>query len=178
MPNPRPRLPNEQTASEDNRGKADIQGSNYDIIRKRLLDQGSALRGKADELNERRQDKFGSVEMTIVGQDRIRTENSCIPTDIVNVGGSMLFGYNVKIGLKRKTSVDDVFSLHAFEKTEDGFKLEHVPQDSEDNFLSETSFVTHFDELFTYYDDARLRQLRKLETTAVGDLPDRDHPRR
>jgi hypothetical protein len=158
----------EQEGGQQQEGGADIQGSNYDIIRERLLKQGAKLREKVDDLNERRQDKFGSVEMTIVGQDRIRTENSCIPTDIVNVGGQMLFGYNVKIGLKRKTAVEDVFSLHNFENTEDGFKLEHVAEDNEKNFLSEDSFITHFDELYNYYDDARLRQLRKLETRLLA----------
>ncbi|MFP4601273.1 MAG: DNA repair ATPase, partial [Persicimonas sp.] len=147
----------------DETQKDSIESSNYDIIRKRLEDQAKRLADKTDRLNDKREAMFGGVEMTVVGQERIRTENNCIPQDIVTIGGRLLFGYNVKIGLKTKTEVDDVFSLHAFEKSDDGFKLETVPLDGGENFLADQDFLEDFDELYTYYKDARLRQLIKSE---------------
>ena len=41
---------------------------------------------------------FGGTEMSVVGQCRVRTENNCVPRDIVQIGGRLLFGYNVFIG--------------------------------------------------------------------------------
>ncbi|WP_168210575.1 DNA repair ATPase [Persicimonas caeni] len=157
-----------QKATETQTDQPQVSSSNYDIIRKRLEDQARQLRERTDKLNAARADLFGGTEMTVIGQERIRTENNCIPQDIVNVGGRMLFGYNVHIGLKTKTEVDDVFSLHAFDKSDDGFKLESVGQDSDANFLSDAKFVKDFDELYAYYKDARLRQLIKLEGRLLG----------
>ncbi len=145
-----------------------VSASNYDIIRKRLEDQARELGERTDALNDKRAQMFGGVEMTVVGQERVRTEHNCVPRDIVNVGGRMLFGYNVKLGLKAKTDVDDVFSLHAFQKDDDGFKLEPLAQDTKDNFLGEEKFVRDFDELYTYYKDARLSQLIKLDTRLLA----------
>jgi hypothetical protein len=163
----------EDTKQAEDAQESSIESSNYDIIRKRLETQAGELRERTDRLNAQREDLFGGVEMTVVGQERIHTENNCIPQDIVTVGGRLLFGYNVKIGLKTKTEVDDVFSLHAFDKTDDGFKLETLALDpsgenSEDNFLGDAKFVKDFDELYNYYKDARLRQLTKLDSRLLA----------
>ena len=72
---------------------------------------------KADALNSKRKEAFGGTELTVVGNERVRTENNCVPRDIINVGGTLLFGYNVFLGLKTETKIDDVFSLHKFEET-------------------------------------------------------------
>jgi soluble cytochrome b562 len=149
--------------------ESSIESSNYDIIRKRLEAQAGELRERTDRLNSQREELFGGVEMTVIGQERIHTDNNCIPQDIVTVGGRLLFGYNVKIGLKTKTEVDDVFSLHAFEKTDAGFKLESLALDpGTDNFLGHAKFNKDFDELYTYYKDARLRQLTKLDSKLLS----------
>ncbi len=140
-----------------------VQTSNYDLIRRRLSAQGEELRERAEALNARRQEYFGSTAMAVVGQDRIRTEHNCVPVDIVSVGGKLLFGYNVFIGLKKTTAVEDVFSLHSFRRGEEGIELDHVSQDSSKNFLSDPEFRRHFDDLYTYYKDAHLLQLRRIE---------------
>ena len=90
---------------KDQAAKAEptIEGGAYEIIRARLLEQGKTLGAKADALNKKRIAVFGGIEMTVVGNERIRTENNCVPRDIVNVGGRLLFGYNVFIGLKKET---------------------------------------------------------------------------
>src|SRR5690554_1798902 len=82
---------------------AEIEGSNCDIIRKRLEDQAVELRQRTDALNAARAAKFGGTEMRVVGQERVRTEHNCVPRDIITIGRQLLFGYNVKMGLKTKT---------------------------------------------------------------------------
>ena len=170
----------EKAASEaQSRQKSELQTSNYDIIRSRLEEQAAELRKRAETLNHQRQEIFGSTEMTVIGQDRIRTENSCFPQDMVQIGGRLLFGYTVSFGLKQKTDVDDVFSMHAFEKSDQGFAIAPLAQESEHNFLSEDAFVHDFDEIYTYYSGVRLAQLHRTENRlfAVLELGEK-HDRR
>ncbi len=148
---------------ENPESQAAIESSNYDIIRRRLQQQAAVLEARAEALNKQRKELFGSTAMTVIGQDRIRTENNCIPQDIVNVGSRLLFGYNVFIGLKTRTVVDDVFSLHACEHNAEEVVLDHVAQDSANNFLGDARFVKDFEDLYTYYKDAHLLQLRRIE---------------
>jgi hypothetical protein len=99
--------------------------------------------------------------MELLGTERIRTENNCVPRDIVSVGGKMLFGYNVFIGLKPETTVDDVFSLHTFTRDGPAFRFDtagDVPQ-----LLRDPQFQRDFTELYRYYKDTRLLQLRRVE---------------
>ncbi len=71
------------------------EGGAYDILRKRLSEQGQQLHEKAKQLNGRRLEEFGKSQMDIIGRIRIRTENNCVARDIVRVGEWLLFGYNV-----------------------------------------------------------------------------------
>lgn len=147
----------EESDSETGGGRR-VEGSNYDIIRKRLLEQGARLREQAESLNDRRQELFGSVPMTVIGQDRIRTPHSCVSQDLVHVDGKLLFGYNIFFGLKNKTNVEDVFGLHEFTRDDEGaFSI----SDSlgEAGLLAQSRFLRDFNDLYAYYKDARLRQL-------------------
>ena len=133
------------------------EGGAYEIIRKRLLDQGQTLNAKVRELNEARLAEFGSSAMNVIARVRVRTENNCIPRDIVQVGDHLLFGYNVFIGLKKETKVEDVFALFTKKTTESGIELEAASFTG--TFLAEQSFVNDFDELYRYYKDTRLVEL-------------------
>ncbi|MBO0222941.1 DNA repair ATPase, partial [Vibrio parahaemolyticus] len=73
---------------------------------------GQQLHQKAAQLNDSRLQEFGQSQMDIIGRIRIRTENNCQARDIVRVGEWLLFGYNVFLGLKRETQIEDVFSLY------------------------------------------------------------------
>ncbi|MCE3253430.1 MAG: repair protein, partial [Cellvibrio sp.] len=139
------------TALVDN---AVAEGGAYDIIRKRLLDQGQTLNAKVRELNEARLAEFGSSAMNVIARVRVRTENNCIPRDIVQVGDHLLFGYNVFIGLKKETRVEDVFSLFDRKATDAGIELE--PISLAGTFLAEQSFINDFDELYRYYKNTRI----------------------
>src|SRR5690349_12350131 len=94
---------------------AELEGGSYEVIAARLAEQAKELGRRTEALNERRQRVFGGTELTVIANERIRTEHNCIPRDIVQVGGRLFFGYNVFLGLKTETAVEDVFSLHKFE---------------------------------------------------------------
>lgn len=136
---------------------ASIEKGTYELIRERLAANGGALSTKAEALNKRRIALFGGTEMALIGSDRIRTHNNCVPRDIVEVGKRLLFGYNVFIGLKSETQVRDVFSLHEFEE------FKPVAEDATDNFLRDETFNRDFRELYQYYRNSRLLQLRRVE---------------
>ncbi|WP_368659841.1 DNA repair ATPase [Leminorella grimontii] len=103
------------------------EGGAYDILRKRLSEQGQQLHEKAAVLNARRLEEFGKSQMDAIGRIRIRTENNCVARDIVRVGDWLLFGYNVFIGLKRETRIEDVFSLYRLKEENGEYDVESVP---------------------------------------------------
>ncbi len=152
--------PSTTTSTEGN--DPSLQTSNYEVIRKRLVEQGRVLAKKADGLNARRQEFFGSTSMEVIGNQTITTENNCIPQDIINLGNQLLFGYNVHRKMSA-TQMSDVFSLHAFSKQGDDIILQHVPQGTKDNFLGQERFNEDFDKLYFSFKDASLRQLRRVQ---------------
>ena len=133
------------------------EGGAYAIIRKRLSDQGNQLKASTTKLNQARLQEFGGSEMSVIARTRVRTENNCMPRDIVQVGELLLFGYNVFIGLKTETKVSDVFSLFAMDE-QDGQPHLHEAK-PEGTFLADKSFVNDFDELYRYYKNTSLLQL-------------------
>ncbi len=136
----------------------------YDVIRKRLDDQGGRLKQQAQTLNRLRLEEFGGVQMEAIGRTRIRTDNNCVARDIVQVGKRLLFGYNVFIGLKKETKIEDVFALLELQEGETGFEL--VASDINKSFLFDSRFKGDFEELYRYYKEARLVKL----TTKDGKL--------
>ena len=150
-------------------------GGSYDIIRQRLVAQGDALEGLTKTLNQGRGAEFGSTDMTVVARTRVRTENNCVGRDIVQVGDLLIFGYNVFIGLKTQTSVEDVFSLFHLTEEGDQFAMKAVPVGQ--SFLDDSRFRSDFDELYRYYKNTRLTQLmrrdgRLLAGFQIGDKLD------
>jgi len=147
-------MPQDETQIVDS---AVAEAGAYDVIRKRLDEQGTRLKQLAQALNEQRLAEFGGVQMQAIGRTRVRTENNCIARDIVQVGNLLLFGYNVFIGLKKETKIDDVFAILSLEQSDEGFQLK--PTDLRTTFLADTRFKGDFDELYRYYKEARLVKL-------------------
>jgi hypothetical protein len=138
--------------------QAVAQGGAYEVLRKRLAEQGIRLRGVVDVLNQRRLQEFGDSRMEVIGRFRIRTENNCVGRDIVQVGDDLLlFGYNVFLGLKTQTKVEDVFGLFRLVEGAEGYDVN--PVDLAGSFLAQPAFVHDFTELYAYYKHARLLQL-------------------
>ncbi|HEY0504158.1 MAG TPA: DNA repair ATPase, partial [Lysobacter sp.] len=147
----------EQAAATEQVDQAVAQGGAYEVLRRRLDEQGQRLQQVAGALNQRRLQEFGDSRLDVVGRLRIRTENNCIGRDIVPVGDQLLFGYNVFIGLKTTTRVEDVFGLYRLVEGADGFDVVAVEHAS--SFLGDAAFVRDFNELYAYYKNARLLQL-------------------
>lgn len=137
--------------------QAVAEGGAYEVLKKRLDALGERLRERADALNQARLAEFGDSKMALVGRFRIRSENNCVGRDIVQVGDWLLFGFNVFLGLKNKTTLADVFGLYRLVEVADGFDVE--PVDMAGTFLAEPAFVRDFEELYSYYKHARLLQL-------------------
>lgn len=149
-----------------------LDAGTYEVLRARLREQTGELARRTEELNNRRLEVFGGTELSLLGTERIRTEHNCLPRDIVSVGRSVgddadgdmiLFGYNVYIGMQSKTHVSDVFSLHRYEHGGDSFEFTDAPEDAIPGLLSDENFQQGFAQLYRYYRDARLLQLRKVE---------------
>lgn len=132
------------------------EGGAYEVIKRRLTEQGQALKQHTDALNRSRMEEFGGAETAVIARTRVRTENNCVPRDIVQVGELLLFGYNVFIGLKTETKVSDVFALFRLDRTGDQVEIAEVQGGQ--TFLDDANFRRDFDELYRYYKNARLLQ--------------------
>ncbi|KUL42803.1 DNA repair ATPase [Streptomyces regalis] len=128
----------------------------YEVLRDRLAAQAAELARRAEALNARRTEEFGSMRLELAGTERLRTEHTCVPRDIVSIGDALLFGHNVFLGLKPETTVGDVFALHDRD-------LNRLPDDAVPGLLDDPSFRREFAALYRYYRQAHLLQLRRVE---------------
>jgi len=146
-----------------------LDSGNYEVIRGRLIELGRDLAKRANALNEERKEKFGGQELDSVGTQVIRTEHNCLARDIIAIGDVMVFGYNVFIGLKKETSLSEVLSLQKFSATDDGnYEFSAQPIEAIPGFLDDPGFQGEFRELYQYYKNARLLQLRRTETKVLA----------
>ncbi|MEV4010807.1 DNA repair ATPase [Nonomuraea angiospora] len=136
-----------------------LEAGTYEVLRNRLQAQAKTLTAAAEALNGARLKVFGGAELRLLGTERIRTENNCVPRDIVSLGDVMLFGYNVFIGLKPETAVADVFAVHRFSRDGDAFRFDADKLQT----LDDPAFKKDFAELYRYYKETRLQQLRRVE---------------
>jgi hypothetical protein len=144
--------------------EASLEGGSYEVLRRRLLERAADLGARAEQLNQKRKQLFGGGELTLIATERLRTENNCTPRDVVSVGEQLLFGFEVFIGLKSETRVQDVLSSFKFVKTGSGYELSAQPFEGAAAFLADPEFEKQFREAFRYYKDARLLQLMRTES--------------
>lgn len=132
----------EQTSDEN----VKLEGGTYEIIKSRLNRSGNDLRQRVEELNTERKKVFGSIEMKLMGNSRINTANNCIARDIFAVGNLSILGYNVHIGLRTETKIEDVFSIYEF-------RDEHFHETSLDILTTgeNEQFATDFYNLYRFY---------------------------
>ena len=123
-----------------------LESGTYEIIRGRLREHGKTLRTRLDQLNEARREVFGSIETALLGTERITTANNCTPRDIIAIGDRFIFGYNVHIGLRSSTSLEDVFAVYAYR---DGSMHEETL-----DLIDDELFQRDFKEIYRYYKDA------------------------
>ncbi|MET8759257.1 DNA repair ATPase [Lentzea sp. NPDC004782] len=134
-----------------------LDAGTYEVLRARLAEQAAELARSTEALNDRRVETFGTTALELLSTERIRTENNCVPRDIVPLGEKMLFGYNVFLGLKPETTVADVFAVHGKDFSA-----------AEAEFLDDSGFRNDFAELYRYYRETRLLQLRIVESRLLA----------
>ncbi len=133
------------------------EGSAFETIQRRLKEQGAQLRREVSGLNQAREDIFGSAGMNVLGRARVRTENNAVARDVVRLGDSLLFGFNLRLGLRKTLAIEDVFRLYHLNDGDSGFEMTEAA--IEGSFLTDARFVTDFRELQQYYNTATLSQL-------------------
>ncbi|MDX3611710.1 DNA repair ATPase [Streptomyces europaeiscabiei] len=144
------------TTGPDTGTQEALDAGTYEVLRDRLTAQAAELSRRAGALNVRRTEEFGGTRLELIGTERLRTEYSCVPRDIVSVGDGLLFGHNVFLGHKPETTVRDVFALYDRD-------LNRLPDDTVPGLLDDPAFVREFTALYRYYRQAHLLQLRSVD---------------
>ncbi|MFE3827412.1 DNA repair ATPase [Streptomyces sp. NPDC059092] len=136
-------------------GTPAMDAGTYEVLRDRLGAQARELAHRAEKLNSRRVEAFGSTELALTGTGQLRTERPSVPRDLVAVGGALLLGHHGRPGGGPGAAVDvgDVLALYDRE-------LNPLPADAVPGLLDDPRFVREFGELYRYFRDARLRRLR------------------
>jgi hypothetical protein len=158
MNTPATEVPTGGAATTDSTEAMVADSGSYELLKKRLITLGESLQTKTQALNQARIAEFGRSEQTLALRTRARTENNCVARDIVRIGDLLLFGYNVFIGLRKETAVADVFALYRLAEQPGAEELE--AQSLAGSFLEDPRFVSDFRELYAYYKQASLLQLR------------------
>ncbi|MEV4786221.1 DNA repair ATPase [Streptomyces tuirus] len=133
-----------------------VDTGTYEVLRDRLTAQAAELAGRAEALNARRSEEFGSTRLELTGTERLRTEHAAIPRDIVAVGDVLLVGSNAVPGREAATRVGDVLTLHDRD-------LGRLPDDAVPGLLDDPAFVREFAALHRYYRQAHLLRLLHTE---------------
>ncbi len=147
-------MSNEEKITQDEQ-EVKLEGGTYEILKNRLLQEGSDLRSKLQELNTSRQDVFGAIQTQLISNERITTENNCIPWDMCPLNNTFLFGYNVFLGLKNEVKLNDVFSFYQYE--------DHQFHQQELTILNDNAFISDFNNLYKYYKHAQFVKFFKRD---------------
>ncbi|WP_405714402.1 MULTISPECIES: DNA repair ATPase [unclassified Streptomyces] len=130
-----------------------VDAGTYDVLRRRLGDRAAELARRAEELNARRTEEFGSTELRLTGTEQIRTDHAAVPRDLVAVGGQLLFGFERGPGAADPAELSDVLALYRPE----------LESPVAGGLLADENFVREFTALHRYYRDARLLRLRLVD---------------
>ncbi len=141
-----PQAENEPVAKTENAPQNELEAGTYEIIRNRLTSHGKELRRRLDQLNDARKEVFGSIDMQLLGTERITTAHNCVPRSMVALGDLLLFGYNVHFGLKTEIKLEDVFSIFRF--------ADGVFHQQSLELLHNEQFQRDFKEVYRYYKSA------------------------
>ena len=136
--------------TQENQDQSGLEQGTYEIIRNRLNKYGTDLKSRLGSLNEQRKEIFGGVETQLIATEHITTQHSCEARDMVSVGERFIFGYNVHIGLKTETVIEDVFSVYEFR--------DRIFHPGSTVFLKDETFIKDFKNLYKYYREAKFSQ--------------------
>ncbi|WP_079243626.1 DNA repair ATPase [Chryseobacterium indologenes] len=120
-----------------------LNSGTYEIIQNRLNEQKNDLVQRLQQLNESRKNIFGGVDFSLIANERISTDHSCIAKDIYSLGDLLIFGSNAHLGLQTEINISDVFSIYKINN--DRFE----PQDQ--TLINDDVFIDEFRNLYKYY---------------------------
>jgi hypothetical protein len=143
---------------EEKKQSAQLEGGTYEIIRKRLETQADALRQRLTQLNAARKEVFGNIETKLIANNRIVTDNNCIPRDMVGVGMQFIFGYNVQMKLK-STQLVDVFSIFQYNETDNSFQASSL------ELIQNEKFQSDFLEMYKFYKDTVFMKFATIDSS-------------
>ncbi|MFT7631653.1 MAG: hypothetical protein ACI87E_002692 [Mariniblastus sp.] len=142
--------PNDSAPAANQSNEPQLERGTYEIIQNRLRTYSDELRERIHKLNEERREVFGSIPTELISTQRITTSNNCTARDIVPIGDQFIFGYNVHLGLKAVTELEDVFSVYEYS---DG-AMHEKPLD----IIKDGLFEQEFFSLYKYYKDTRFQK--------------------
>ncbi|MEU6937098.1 DNA repair ATPase [Streptomyces rubiginosohelvolus] len=142
------------TATTPQGGRADVDAGAYDVLRRRLSAQAGELVRRAEVLNARRTEEFGSTGLRLLATEQVRTEHASVPRDLVAVGGQLLFGFERGPGARGEAGVEDVLLVRDAGPEDDA-------QAAQPTLLDDDGFRREFSSLHRYFRDARLLRLRR-----------------
>ncbi|MFJ9865240.1 DNA repair ATPase [Streptomyces sp. NPDC101165] len=131
-----------------------VDAGTYEVLRDRLTARAADLARRAEALNARRAEEFGSAGLGLTATGRLRTGHACVPCDVVAVGDVLLFGSTGRTA--DGTAASDVLALYDRD-------LNRLPDDAVPGLLDDPAFVREFTALHRYYRQARLLRLRRLD---------------
>ncbi|MCQ1580956.1 DNA repair ATPase [Streptomyces parvus] len=135
-------------------GQGDVDTGAYEVLRRRLSAQAGELVRRAEALNARRTEEFGSTGLRLLATEQVRTEHASVPRDLVAVGGQLLFGFERGPGARGEAGVDDVLLVRDAEGDSE------APENG-GTLLDDDGFRREFASLHRYFRDARLLRLRR-----------------
>ncbi|WEH34691.1 DNA repair ATPase [Streptomyces sp. AM 4-1-1] len=157
----------------------DVDAGTYEVLRRRLGAQAAELARRAEAVDARRTEEFGSTALRLLGTGRVHTEHASVARDLVAVGGRLLFGFERGPGARGDATVGDVLALYrpdlaavdapeptGAEHGPDRTGVEHGAGPATDptaTLLDDPAFVREFAGLHRYYRDARLLRLRRVD---------------
>ncbi len=149
----------EGTADKSSDGIA--QGT-YALLRGRLESAARELTSRADALNARRLEAFGSAKLELTTTERVRTELNTIPRDLASIDSQLIMAYNAEVGVRAEVRPEDVFSVHHLEvgsESQPGVWFSPNTEGLSGSALDDDQFRRDFEELHTYFSQTKLEQL-------------------
>ncbi|UKB83890.1 DNA repair ATPase [Chryseobacterium sp. MEBOG06] len=120
-----------------------LNSGTYEIIQNRLNEQKNDLIQRLQQLNESRKNIFGGVDFSLIANERISTDHSCIAKDIYSLGNQLILGSNAHLGLQTEINISDVFSIYKINNNR------FEPQDYA--LINDEVFIDEFKNLYKYY---------------------------
>ena len=143
-----------------------VSQSAYALLRGRLEAAAGELTTRANALNTKRLEAFGSSKFELLGTERVRTESNAVPRDVANIGEQLVLAYNAVSGVLDSVRPEDVFGVHHLELGGDvasgapgQVSFSPNPEGLTGSVLDDDQFRRDFEELHTYFKQTTLQQL-------------------